>query len=68
MIKSKVGYPWDDEWFHKLHNAVSNRGRSCVYCFQFISEKEDCKPDLSNVVFCHVRIDDYAEDGGPGVV
>ena len=33
-------YPWDDEWFHKFHNAVSNRGRSCMYPFQFISETE----------------------------
>ena len=26
MINVKVGYPWDDKWFHKFHNAVSNRG------------------------------------------
>ena len=31
---------WDNKWFHKFRNAVSNGGRSCMYCFQFISEKE----------------------------
>ena len=39
-INLKVSYPWDDEWFHEFHNIVSIRGRSCMYCFQFISEKE----------------------------
>ena len=38
--KLKVGYLWDDKWFHKFYNAVSNQGLSCMYCFQFISEKK----------------------------
>ena len=35
----QVGNPWDNKWFHKFHNAVSNRGQSCMCCFQFISER-----------------------------
>ena len=27
----KVGHPWDKKWFHKFHNAVSNREPSCMY-------------------------------------
>ena len=27
------------EWIHEFYDAVSNRGWSCMYCFQFISKK-----------------------------